>query len=94
MPQSAYIHIPFCRQKCGYCAFVSYNMPEKQAAYIEKLLAEIKSKYKGELLKTVYLGGGTPSLLEISQVEKILNCLNFDENTEITLEANPDSPQA
>lgn len=91
MPQSAYIHIPFCRRKCGYCAFVSYNMPEKHAAFIEKLLAEIKSKYKGELLKTVYLGGGTPSLLEISQVKKILNCLNFDENTEITLEANPDS---
>ena len=77
MPQSAYIHIPFCRRKCGYCAFVSYNMPEKHAAFIEKLLAEIKSKYKGELLKTVYLGGGTPSLLEISQVKKNLKLPEF-----------------
>ena len=91
MPECAYIHIPFCRRKCGYCAFVSYNRPELQENYVEKLLQEIKSRYKGENLKTIYFGGGTPSLLEIRQVENILKSLNFDKNTEITLEANPDS---
>ncbi len=91
MPECAYIHIPFCRRKCGYCAFVSYNRPELQELYVEKLIQEIKSKYKGENLKTIYFGGGTPSLLEISQIENILKSLNFAQNTEITLEANPDS---
>ena len=72
MPECAYIHIPFCRRKCGYCAFVSYNRPELQGIYVEKLIQEIKTKYKGENLKTIYFGGGTPSLLEISQIENIL----------------------
>lgn len=91
MPESAYIHIPFCKKKCGYCAFVSYNKPELQNIYVEKLIDEIKVKYKGEKLKTLYFGGGTPSLMNVSQIENILQNFSFANYAEITLEANPDS---
>ncbi len=89
MPKSVYIHIPFCTKKCNYCSFLSGINPCYKSIYIEKLILEIKNFYKGEILQTVYFGGGTPSLLEPFEVEKILKCFNYNEKTEITLEANP-----
>lgn len=91
MTESAYIHIPFCKRKCNYCTFISYPKTELCSKYIDSLLTEIKTNYKGEVLKTLYFGGGTPSLLNIKYFEKILSYINFDMNTEITVEINPES---
>lgn len=93
MAQYAYIHIPFCKSKCRYCSFVSYprcNAAEKNE-YIDTLLRDIELNYKKERLKTLYLGGGTPSLLEISSIKKIFDCFSFDKDYEVTLEANPET---
>ncbi len=93
MTTSAYIHIPFCKSKCKYCSFVSYtNQTEAQMKkYTDVLLKEIEYYYKKEPLKTLYLGGGTPSLLEINDLKRIIECFNFDENAEITIEINPET---
>lgn len=90
MVRSAYIHIPFCRSKCNYCSFVSYPKLELKKEYLKILAKEINNYYEEEMLNTIYFGGGTPSLLEISELENILRIFKFSSNTEITLEANPD----
>ena len=90
MVRSAYIHIPFCRSKCNYCSFVSYPKLELKKEYLKILAKEINRYYEDEMLNTIYFGGGTPSLLEISELENILRIFKFGSNTEITLEANPD----
>ena len=74
-PKSAYIHIPFCKRKCSYCAFTSIPALNLIDDYIKKLITEIKHFYKGTPLKTLYIGGGTPSLLNIKHFEKILSLL-------------------
>ena len=89
MTKNAYIHIPFCVKKCNYCAFVSCNKLQRKKAYIEALLKEIKSNYKGEKLNTIYFGGGTPSLLTIEEIKSVIECFNFSSDTEVTLEVNP-----
>lgn len=89
MTENAYIHIPFCVKKCKYCAFISYNKLQLKTAYIQALTEEIKVNYKGEKLKTLYFGGGTPSLLNISELSQLLSCFHTDNYTEITIEANP-----
>ena len=91
MPQSVYIHIPFCKRKCNYCAFTSITDINSVAAYLEALKREIKTFYCGEALNTLYFGGGTPSLLSADQVQGLVDMFNTTEKTEITLEANPDS---
>ena len=93
MATSAYIHIPFCKSKCKYCSFVSYTNQNSllQKNYINTLLKEINYYYKKEPLKTLYIGGGTPSLLEIDSLKKILNCFKFSQNPEITIEVNPET---
>ena len=63
MVESAYIHIPFCKSKCAYCSFVSFNRLEKITGYVYALLKDISDNYCGEKLRTLYFGGGTPSLL-------------------------------
>ena len=92
MIESAYIHIPFCKSKCKYCSFVSYTRSEEYIeAYIKSLLSEIDKFYRGENLKTIYFGGGTPSLLTVKQIENILHKFIFiPEYCEITMELNPD----
>lgn len=92
-----YIHIPFCKQSCHYCNFhFSTN-----TAYKEKLIScilkeiELQKNYlEGETLQSIYFGGGTPSLLNVNEIENILEAIqkNFKvlKNVEITLEANPD----
>lgn len=91
MVKSVYIHIPFCKSKCHYCSFVSFNKLELKKDYLKALGQEIRQSYCGELLKTIYFGGGTPSLLEVREFENLLKYFNINENTEITAELNPDS---
>ncbi|MES2795694.1 MAG: radical SAM family heme chaperone HemW [Bacteroidota bacterium] len=92
-----YIHIPFCKQACHYCDFHFSTNLEFRDKMVEAICKEMESR-KGYLssnkLASVYLGGGTPSLLTEKNLEKIFQTIhsNFemDENAEITLEANPD----
>ena len=92
-----YIHIPFCKRRCIYCAFFSTTQSEKKSAYVHALCQELdmrKDYLKGEDIETIYLGGGTPSQLTQEELEKIFSSLyniyKVKENAEITLEANPD----
>ena len=89
MINCVYIHIPFCEKKCKYCAFCSFSLLKKEDEYIDALIREVNFFYKNENLKTIYFGGGTPSLLKVENIERILKCLKFDCNSEITLELNP-----
>ena len=93
MADSVYIHIPFCKQKCKYCSFVSFSDTENIQKYITELLSEIKDSYQDELLKTLYIGGGTPSLLSIRDVEKIVKQFKLLNNSEVTFEMNPDDAE-
>ena len=88
---NTYIHIPFCKQKCNYCSFVSYPLLEKKTEYLCALKKEIEHYYKGEYLETIYFGGGTPSLLTVDEIKSLLSHFNFDKNSEITLEINPET---
>lgn len=79
-----YIHIPFCKRKCLYCDFLSAPADEKTIErYTEALLLEIKTEapaYQDFSIRSVFIGGGTPSILTIEQMERIMDCLkeNFD----------------
>lgn len=92
-----YIHIPFCKHKCHYCNFFSVATSRWKVPFTEALLKEIelqKDYLEGESVKTIYFGGGTPSLLQTVEIAKILDHLyrhySVDPKAEITLEANPD----
>lgn len=87
--ESVYIHIPFCKSKCKYCSFVSTENLDKKTGYLYSLLKEIDYYYDGKPLETVYVGGGTPSVLELNELEKIVKKLNFSETSEVTIEVNP-----
>lgn len=90
MIKSVYLHIPFCKKKCNYCSFCSFELLKYKDEYVDSLVKEIKHFYKKEKLDTIYFGGGTPSLLEINDIKRILDNFNYDQKTEITLEINPD----
>ncbi len=91
MTAGLYIHIPYCKKKCNYCDFYScggrQGVPEE---YIDAVIKEIK-KWPDLLCKTVYFGGGTPSLLTARQVNRILSSTHILPGAEITLEANPET---
>lgn len=91
MVKNAYIHIPFCKSKCKYCSFLSFPKLEYKKDYLNALMQEIKYRYKNEQLETLYIGGGTPSLLEPDEFEKIINLFEFAQNPEITAELNPET---
>jgi len=93
MRLSLYIHIPFCRRKCDYCDFYSINYERVLAKrYTEVVVGQIKDlKQKGYSFKTVYIGGGTPSVLDDDLLEAILVNLDLHNIQEATLEANPES---
>ncbi|MBR3721516.1 MAG: radical SAM family heme chaperone HemW, partial [Selenomonadaceae bacterium] len=96
-----YVHIPFCRRKCAYCDFVSFA--DNDAAiteYIKALTTEINYRMPETIEKygkpaTLYIGGGTPSLLRAKDIEKIFSVMdrwtNIGDFAEITIEANPES---
>lgn len=90
---SLYIHIPFCKQKCFYCDFPSYaSLDHLKEDYVEALCKEIEEKVFGYKIKSIFIGGGTPSYLEISQIYKLLetiNNLNLSKDMEFTMECNP-----
>jgi oxygen-independent coproporphyrinogen-3 oxidase len=92
-----YIHIPFCKQACSYCDFYFITKQELIPAFTDALISEIesykKSNYTDEAVKTIYFGGGTPSLLQPAQFERIFEALNrvfTIDAKEITVEMNPD----
>lgn len=92
-----YLHIPFCVRKCNYCDFFSASgTEEEQEAYVSAMVQEIQSyqELSGEYeVQTIFLGGGTPSLLTPEQIEQIFNAIyhtfSVNENAEITMEMNP-----
>jgi len=91
MTSGLYIHIPFCVKKCNYCDFYSIGGSNTVSdEYVNAIIREIK-KYGNMQYKTVYFGGGTPSLLSPQQVSRILCKTNRTPNCEITLEANPET---
>lgn len=95
MIKSAYIHIPFCEKICSYCDFCKmfYN-EELVNKYLEELSLEISDSYNNEILDTIYIGGGTPSSLNIKQLNKlfkILSNLKLNKNYEYTIECNFDN---
>lgn len=89
MAESIYIHIPFCRRKCGYCSFTSFEELNLKNIYMSALYDEILEYVPFKSLVTIYIGGGTPSLLSISDIEGILNLTG--DATEITIEMNPEN---
>jgi len=104
MISGLYIHIPFCTKRCHYCDFFSiktslFNHQDEQFdLFINALNAEIdlyKAKYSGNIFSTLYLGGGTPSLLSIKQLDKffhkLLTSFQFKDQFEFTIEVNPES---
>lgn len=91
-----YIHIPFCKQKCFYCDFCSFaNKNEMQGKYVETVINEIKNITHKEkyTVTTIYLGGGTPSILNPDYIKNILQEIksSFEilDDAEITIEINP-----
>ncbi|MCK5092886.1 MAG: radical SAM protein, partial [Gammaproteobacteria bacterium] len=97
IPLGLYIHIPWCVQKCPYCDFNSHAvrdaLPERE--YIDALLSDLELELpfvEGRNIKTIFIGGGTPSLFSANAIQKIIDharqLFQFSE-IEITLEANP-----
>lgn len=92
-----YLHIPFCKQKCSYCNFhfsTSFSLKDEMLSAIKKEIQLRHNELENKTLKSLYFGGGTPSVLsgdEIkSLIDEIQKYFSFDENIEITLESNPD----
>ena len=92
-----YIHIPFCRRKCIYCAFYSVALLSRKQDYLDALRCEIEQTQDylaSREIDTVYFGGGTPTLLSISEIESILTKIRryykLNPDGEFTIEANPE----
>lgn len=91
---SVYIHIPFCVRKCSYCDFLSGPADDRmQRSYFESLLTEIEEAKAPYLVNTVFIGGGTPTIVPSSYIKKVLCKLKESflvrEDAEITIECNP-----
>ena len=91
-----YVHVPFCHRKCTYCAFYSKVGIGNVAAYVDAILEEMERR-KGEPanpIQTVYFGGGTPSILPIEHLARIVEglrrCFDLSQVHEVTIEANPE----
>ena len=90
---SIYIHIPFCSNICSYCDFAKFYYNSNWVDnYLSSLEKEIKLNYKGEVVDTIYIGGGTPTCLNLNQLERLLKITNlFKKNDiEFTVETNVD----
>lgn len=90
---SLYIHIPFCKQKCFYCDFPSYaSIDHLREDYVEALCKEINEKGSNYKIKSIFIGGGTPSYLDTKEIKKLLEAINkleLSEDMEFTMECNP-----
>lgn len=90
---SLYIHIPFCKQKCFYCDFPSYaSIDYLRKDYVKALCKEIEEKAINYKIKSIFIGGGTPSYLETKEIDKLLKTiskLDLEEGMEFTMECNP-----
>jgi len=89
-----YIHFPFCRRRCSYCSFVSYQGRESDIPdYVNALEKELALRTDGQKVHSIYFGGGTPSLLSPQHIHDMLHTIHslfaVDEASEVTLEANP-----
>jgi oxygen-independent coproporphyrinogen III oxidase len=101
-PAGVYIHIPFCRSRCSYCDFATgLYQSEIAARYVEALVREIESTsvaHSGLAVDTIYLGGGTPSLLSDGQLQLILGAVRAQfgvaKDAEVTMEMNPGTVSA
>lgn len=97
-----YVHIPFCASRCSYCDFYStLRLADAAAPYVEAVITEARlrrDELHGEPIKTLYLGGGTPSQLPTALLEQLVNglssALGLDQVEEFTIEANPDDVTA
>lgn len=92
-----YLHIPFCKHRCAYCGFFSSTDSELKEAYVSALCRELEMRkhYAGdEPVRTIYVGGGTPSQLSLPQLERLFTQIykiyKVDTDAEVTLEVNPD----
>ena len=92
-----YIHIPFCKQACHYCDFHFSTSLKKKAEMLQSLKHELalrKEELHHEVVETIYFGGGTPSILEVDEIndliQSVYHLFPVAANPEITLEANPD----
>ena len=98
-----YIHIPFCKSRCVYCGFYSTTRHELRQRYVDAVCREIiergeRREESGELLETIYLGGGTPSQLTGDQLRQLFTNIHkvyaLSPTPEITMECNPDDVTA
>jgi oxygen-independent coproporphyrinogen III oxidase len=100
VPIGLYVHIPFCLHKCGYCDFNSHAGSDRaeQAHYVDTLLREMelwatRPEVAGEQVSTVYVGGGTPTLLEGAELARVLRGVRehfrLAPDAEVTVEGNP-----
>ena len=93
---SIYIHIPYCKQACHYCNFYFSTKLKTKSQFLNALQKEIiiKQKYINDTINSIYIGGGTPSVLSFLELEKIItltkNSFNIDNDVEVTIEINPD----
>ncbi len=92
-----YIHIPFCKQKCSYCNFhfsTSLNFKDEMLRAMKTEMLLRKNELQNKSLKSLYFGGGTPSILSVDEIssliDEVLKYFSFEKDIEITLEANPD----
>lgn len=90
-----YVHVPFCESRCNYCAFSSFVRNDEIDRYINALTKEISSFNGDKIASSIYFGGGTPSILEKSQFERIFQALKstftLTDDCEITIECNPNT---
>ena len=102
-PLSLYIHVPWCVKKCPYCDFNSHNRPEQlpEQAYVDALLRDLEQEVPliwGRSVQTIFIGGGTPSLLSAEAYDRLFSgiraLLPLHHDAEITLEANPGTLEA
>ena len=93
-----YVHIPFCKQACSYCDFYFVTKSDQKENFVQALIAEIAALegqvFTEEVVRSVYFGGGTPSLLSADQLGRIISELERVlrlELDELTIEMNPDN---
>ncbi len=103
-PAGIYVHIPFCRSKCGYCAFASYPVaghdPEKYLAALFQEIAFYREQEwcRARVFSSLFLGGGTPTILSADQLTRLMVRLResfaFSPDAEISVESNPNTVDA